>query len=49
MGVRVPEGAEPGDLIRFDARGLGAVARLTFTLDTSEKIVARAITVYSSD
>ena len=49
VGVRVPEGAEPGDLIRFDARGLGAVARLTFTLDGSERIVERAITVYSSD
>ena len=43
------EGAEPGDLIRFDARGLGAVARLTFTLNGSERIVERAITVYSSD
>ena len=49
VGVRIPEGAEPGDLIRFDARGLGAVARLTFTLDGSERIVERAITVYSSD
>ena len=49
VGVRVPEGAEPGDLIRFDARGLGAVARLTFTLEGSERIVERAITVYSSD
>ena len=49
VGVRIPEGAEPGDLIRFDARGLGAVARLTFTLDGSERIVERASTVYSSD
>ena len=31
------------------ARGLVAVARLTFTLDGSERIVERAITVYASD
>ena len=49
VGVRVPEAAVTGDLIRFDARGLGAVARLTFTLESTERVVERSITVYATD